>query len=57
VKELHERVTQAFESDRIDNLVNNAAHIEPMQRLLDTDPETYWRTWEVNVRGLTLTDL
>ena len=33
-------------------LINNAAAMEPAQRLLDSDPETYWRTWEVNVRGL-----
>jgi NAD(P)-dependent dehydrogenase (short-subunit alcohol dehydrogenase family) len=52
VRELHQRVTQAFDSGRIDVLVNKAAHMEPVQRLLDSDPETYWRTWEVSVRGL-----
>jgi len=52
VQELHERTTQAFGNKSIDILVNNAAHMEPVQRLLDSDPDVYWRTWEVNVRGL-----
>lgn len=52
VQELHERITQAFGNKSIDILVNNAAHMEPVQRLLDSDPDVYWRTWEVNVRGL-----
>lgn len=52
VQDLHKHITQAFPTKRIDILVNNAAHMEPVQRLLDADPETYWRTWEVNVRGL-----
>ena len=52
VQAFHERVTQAFDSAPVDILINNAAHMEPVQRLLDSDPETYWLTWEVNVRGL-----
>ena len=52
VQELYERITQAFENKSIDIIVNNAAHMEPVQRLLDSDPDVYWRTWEVNVRGL-----
>jgi NAD(P)-dependent dehydrogenase (short-subunit alcohol dehydrogenase family) len=36
----------------LDVLVNNAAHMEPVTKLLDSDPDTYWRTWEVNVKGL-----
>lgn len=52
VRDLHQHITQTLPTPRIDILVNNAAHMEPVQRLLDADPETYWRTWEVNVRGL-----
>jgi NAD(P)-dependent dehydrogenase (short-subunit alcohol dehydrogenase family) len=52
VQELHKHVTQTFDNNSIDILVNNAAHMEPVQRLLDSDSEVYWRTWEVNVRGL-----
>lgn len=32
--------------------VNNAAHMEPYKSFLDSDPDIYWRTWKVNVRGL-----
>jgi NAD(P)-dependent dehydrogenase (short-subunit alcohol dehydrogenase family) len=52
VQDLHKHITKTFETNSIDILVNNAAHMEPVQRLLDSDPEVYWRTWEVNVRGL-----
>jgi NAD(P)-dependent dehydrogenase (short-subunit alcohol dehydrogenase family) len=37
---------------KLDVLVNNAAHQEPYAKLLDSDPEVDWRTWEVNVHGL-----
>lgn len=39
-------------STRLEILVNNAAHMEPCQSFLDMDPDVYWRTYEVNVRGL-----
>ncbi|GIZ44032.1 hypothetical protein CKM354_000724100 [Cercospora kikuchii] len=44
-------LSEAF-NDRLDILVNNAAHQEPYGSVLDADPEVYWRTWEVNVHGL-----
>lgn len=52
VQNFHDSVTKTSDGKPIDILINNAAHMEPAQRLLDSDPETYWRTWEVNVRGL-----
>lgn len=52
VQTFHDRIAQALGGKPIDILINNAAAMEPAQRLLDSDPETYWRTWEVNVRGL-----
>lgn len=52
VQSLHTHITCACNPNPIDIIINNAAHMEPAQRLLDSDPETYWRTWEVNVRGL-----
>lgn len=52
VQAFHQQVTQAFQPNSIDILINNAAAMEPMQKLLDSSPETYWRTWEVNIRGL-----
>lgn len=37
---------------RLDILVNNAAHQEPYASFLESDPEQYSRTWDVNVHGL-----
>ncbi|TEA13351.1 Short chain dehydrogenase citE [Colletotrichum sidae] len=51
VRDMHRVVSAAF-GGRLDVVVNNAAHMEPLQRLLDSDPDVYWRTWEVNVHGL-----
>lgn len=51
VQELHESVKQALDN-RLDILVNNAAYSEPTKPLLNSDPDVYWRTWEVNVHGL-----
>lgn len=46
-----EQVLEAF-GGRLDVLVNNAAHQESSGTILDADPDVYWRTWEVNVRGM-----
>lgn len=35
---------------RLDILVNNAGYID-MTLIKDSDPETWWRVWEVNVKG------
>jgi NAD(P)-dependent dehydrogenase (short-subunit alcohol dehydrogenase family) len=51
VKALLESVETSL-GGRLDVLVNNAAHQEPYAKLLDSDPEVDWRTWEVNVNGL-----
>ncbi|KAJ4988897.1 hypothetical protein SVAN01_05521 [Stagonosporopsis vannaccii] len=51
VRAICDQASKAFDG-RLDVLVNNAAHMEPHQPLLDTDPDVYWRTYEVNVRGL-----
>ncbi|KEY73165.1 hypothetical protein S7711_04131 [Stachybotrys chartarum IBT 7711] len=44
-------VSQGF-GGRLDIVVNNAAHMEPYKPFLDSDPDVYWQTWEVNVHGL-----
>ncbi|KAF4160319.1 hypothetical protein CNMCM6069_008669 [Aspergillus lentulus] len=44
-------VSQGF-GGRLDILVNSAACMEPFEPFLDSDPDVYWQTWEVNVRGL-----
>ncbi|WYZ44791.1 hypothetical protein EsH8_VIII_000107 [Colletotrichum jinshuiense] len=51
VQAMHDTVSQGF-SGRLDVLVNNAAYMETNRPILDSDPELYWRTWEVNIRGL-----
>ena len=51
VKAMYDQVVETFDG-RLDVVVNNAAHMEPYQSFLDTDPDVYWQTYEVNVRGL-----
>ncbi|KAL4881858.1 hypothetical protein BJY04DRAFT_188212 [Aspergillus karnatakaensis] len=51
VEEMHGVVSEAF-GGRLDIVVNNAAHMEPIEPFLEADPDVYWRTWEVNLRGL-----
>lgn len=51
VQAMHDTVSQGFEG-RLDIVVNNAAHMEPYKPSLDSDPDVYWRTWEVDVHGL-----
>ncbi|KXS94998.1 hypothetical protein AC578_1525 [Pseudocercospora eumusae] len=35
----------------LDVLVNNAASMDPWLPITDSHPDTWWRTWEVNVKG------
>ncbi|UPK93741.1 hypothetical protein LCI18_004676 [Fusarium solani-melongenae] len=51
VQAMHDTVSREF-GGRLDIVVNNAAHMEPYKPMLDSDPDLYWRTWEVNVHGL-----
>jgi len=51
VQAMHDIVSQGFDG-RLDIVVNNAAHMEPYKPFLDSDPDVYWRTWEVNLHGL-----
>ncbi|SCO91127.1 probable oxidoreductase ucpA [Fusarium oxysporum] len=51
VKAMYESIAEQF-NGRLDILVNNAAHMEPYKPFLESDPDTYWRTWEVNIHGL-----
>ncbi|KAL5335844.1 hypothetical protein BJX70DRAFT_374040 [Aspergillus crustosus] len=51
VQRLQEVVSREFQG-RLDILVNNAAYMGSNKPLLESDPDEYWRTWEVNVRGL-----
>lgn len=51
VVDFKETISKAFKN-RLDILVNNAAYQEPYKSILDSNPESYWKTWEVNVHGL-----
>lgn len=37
---------------RLDILINNAAYLAPFVPVVDGDEGDWWRTWEVNVRGI-----
>lgn len=38
----------------LDILVNNAGYLDPYTKLGDSKPEQWWRSWEVNVKGVYL---
>lgn len=35
----------------LDVLINNAGYLENWTPMVETDPDEWWKTWEVNVRG------
>lgn len=37
---------------RLDILVNNAGYLEAARPVMDSDPDEYWKTWEINYRGV-----
>lgn len=39
------------EFGRLDILINNAGYLEKPLPIGESDPDDWWRTWEVNVRG------
>lgn len=53
----HESVIEAAnavesEFGELDVLVNNAGYLELFKPVVDSDPEDWWRTWEINMRGV-----
>ncbi|KAI9815996.1 MAG: hypothetical protein M1827_001988 [Pycnora praestabilis] len=36
---------------RLDILINNAGYLEIFTPIADSDPDDYWRTWNMNMRG------
>ncbi|KAK9365638.1 hypothetical protein V1509DRAFT_371836 [Lipomyces kononenkoae] len=40
--------------DHLDILVNNAGYPEDWKPVAETDPEEWWKSWEVNIKGVYL---
>ena len=40
----------------LDILINNAGYLEAWKPIAESDPENWWRAWEVNVKGAYLMD-
>ncbi|KAB2569278.1 Short chain dehydrogenase andI [Lasiodiplodia theobromae] len=36
---------------RLDVLINNAGYMDRLAPLMDSEPDDWWRTWEINIRG------
>ncbi|KAI4201499.1 MAG: hypothetical protein LQ348_001636 [Seirophora lacunosa] len=52
-RESVDNAAQTIEKElgKLDILVNNAGVIESLTKIADTDPDEWWRIWEVNIRG------
>jgi NAD(P)-dependent dehydrogenase (short-subunit alcohol dehydrogenase family) len=48
-----EQVSHAF-SNRLDILINNAGYLPSFSAIGSSDPDEWWRGWEVNVKGVYL---
>ena len=46
------QVTEAF--GKVDILINNAGYLEQLAHIDSSDPEEWWKTWEINVKGVYL---
>ena len=44
-------VEKVFKDGRIDILVNNVGTLEPLKPLAQSDPDAWWQTYSVTVRG------
>lgn len=47
------QVEQTF-NHRLDILVNNAGYLETWLPMADSDPAEWWKSWEINVKGVYL---
>ncbi|KAK8198213.1 oxidoreductase-like protein [Phyllosticta capitalensis] len=43
-------ISRAFDG-QLDILINNAGYLAPFTPIADSDPDAWWRTWEVNIKG------
>ena len=39
---------------KLDVVVNNAGYLEEWKAIADSDPPTWWRSWDTNIRGVYL---
>ena len=49
-----EKAAEQAEKDldgRLDILINNAGYLETFTPVAESDPDEYWKTWTVNMRG------
>ncbi|KAL9054484.1 MAG: hypothetical protein Q9162_004130 [Coniocarpon cinnabarinum] len=47
------RVAEVFEG-RLDVVIAAHGTLDPFTRILDSEPDTWWNTWEVNLKGVYL---
>jgi NAD(P)-dependent dehydrogenase (short-subunit alcohol dehydrogenase family) len=49
-----ESAAEAIEKEfgKLDILINNAGYLSTFEPMGDTDPEDYWRNYEINLRGV-----
>ena len=40
----------------LDILINNAGYLEEWKPITESNPDDWWRTWEVNIKGTYLMD-
>jgi NAD(P)-dependent dehydrogenase (short-subunit alcohol dehydrogenase family) len=50
VEAAKEEVSKAFDG-KLDVLINNAGYISKITPMGETDPDDWWRDWEVNIKG------
>lgn len=50
VKDAVQEVEKTF--GRLDILINNAGYLAASQSIIDSDPDDWWQTFEVNIRGV-----
>ncbi|KAL9635400.1 MAG: hypothetical protein Q9164_003477 [Protoblastenia rupestris] len=50
VKAAAQKIEKEF--GKLDILINNAGYLEEGLPIVESDPDDYWKTWEINYRGL-----